>query len=86
MRPSQRPVSVRSTERQGAPRSFRRPIQQWAEAADWHVYDYADRLLDDLDAAGYEITRSAGEHGGPWSKCSGSRCSTASSASRTSLA
>jgi hypothetical protein len=38
-------------------------IQTWADTEGWHVYDYADRLLADLDAAGYEITRSAGEHG-----------------------
>lgn len=28
-------------------------IEQWAE--DYHVYDYADRLLCDLDAAGFEV-------------------------------
>lgn len=28
-------------------------IEKWA--GDWHVYDYADRLLADLDAAGFQI-------------------------------
>jgi hypothetical protein len=30
-------------------------IQKWATDEDWHVYDYVDRLIKDLDAAGYEI-------------------------------
>lgn len=29
-------------------------IEEWA-GDDWHVYDYADRLILDLDSAGYEI-------------------------------
>lgn len=28
-------------------------IEKWAD--DWKVYDYADRLLNDLDAAGFEV-------------------------------
>jgi hypothetical protein len=32
-------------------------ISQWADSADWHVYDYADRLIADLDAAGFDIVR-----------------------------
>ena len=32
-------------------------IQTWADTEDWHVYDYVDRLLNDLDAAGYEVKR-----------------------------
>lgn len=30
-------------------------IEQWADTEDWHVYDYADRLLKDLDDAGFEV-------------------------------
>lgn len=30
-------------------------IEQWADTEDWKVYDYADRLLNDLDAAGFAV-------------------------------
>lgn len=30
-------------------------IEQWADTEDWHVYNYADRLLADLDAAGFDV-------------------------------
>lgn len=33
-------------------------IEEWA-GDDWHVYDYADRLIKDLDSAGYEIRPTA---------------------------
>jgi hypothetical protein len=34
-------------------------IEKWA--GDWHVYDYADRLLADLDAAGFQVIGSGTE-------------------------
>lgn len=32
-------------------------IETWADTEDWHVYDYADRLLKDLDDAGFQVVR-----------------------------
>lgn len=32
-------------------------IEQWADTEDWKVYDYADRLIRDLDSAGFDIVR-----------------------------
>jgi hypothetical protein len=32
-------------------------IEKWASTEDWHVYDYVDRLVADLDAAGYQIVQ-----------------------------
>lgn len=32
-------------------------IETWAETKDWHVYDYVDRLLTDLDAAGFDVRK-----------------------------
>lgn len=32
-------------------------IETWADTEDWKVFDYVDRLLNDLDAAGYEVVR-----------------------------
>lgn len=34
-------------------------IEQWADTEDWGVYSYADRLLTDLDAAGFEVRQKA---------------------------
>lgn len=30
-------------------------IEKWANTEDWHVYDYVDILLADLDEAGFQI-------------------------------
>jgi hypothetical protein len=36
-------------------------IAKWADTDDWHVYDYVDRLLADLDGAGFQVLRKGTE-------------------------
>jgi hypothetical protein len=49
------PVAEGDASRRSARDVLADRIQQWADTEDWHVYDYVDRLLIDLDKAGFEV-------------------------------